>query len=132
MSKSLGNLVYVKDMLKTYSSDAIRLYLHTHHYRGPWLFLDDEMEHWASVAGDLERAAAVTPGEGQAIDVTPLREAFFEAMDNDLDTPTAIETQRQIAAAILDAREGANVANAQATLRELGDILGLTLCNDLS
>jgi L-cysteine:1D-myo-inositol 2-amino-2-deoxy-alpha-D-glucopyranoside ligase len=129
MSKSLGNLVYVKDMLKTYSSDAIRLYLHTHHYRGPWLFLDDEMEHWVTVADVLQRALAAQPGDGQAVDVTRLRDAFFGAMDNDLDTPAGIETLRQIAGAILDAPEGADVAAAQAMLRELGDILGLTLCN---
>jgi cysteinyl-tRNA synthetase len=92
------------------------------------LFLDEEMEHWAKVASDLERAAAVDSGEGQSIDVTPLGHAFFGAMDNDLDTPTAIETLRQISTAILGGPEGANVASAQATLRELGDILGLTFC----
>lgn len=129
MSKSLGNLVYVKDMLKTYASDAIRLYLHAHHYRGPWLFLDDEMQEWVTVAEDLQRAAPAASGDGQTVDIGQRRNAFFEAMDNDLDTPTAIDVLRQIAAGILEAPDGTNVSDAQATLRELGDILGLTLCN---
>jgi L-cysteine:1D-myo-inositol 2-amino-2-deoxy-alpha-D-glucopyranoside ligase len=129
MSKSLGNLVYVKDMLKTYASDAIRLYLHAHHYRGPWLFLDDEMQEWVTVAEDLQRAATAASGDGQTVDISQRRNAFFEAMDNDLDTPTAIDVLRQIAAGILEAPDGANVSDAQSTLRELGDILGLTLCS---
>ena len=33
MSKSLGNLVWVRELLKTYSPDALRLYLARHHYR---------------------------------------------------------------------------------------------------
>jgi L-cysteine:1D-myo-inositol 2-amino-2-deoxy-alpha-D-glucopyranoside ligase len=129
MSKSLGNLVYVKDMLKTYASDAIRLYLHAHHYRGPWLFLDDEMQEWVTVAEDLQRAATAASDDGQTVDIGQRRSAFFEAMDNDLDTPTAIDVLRQIAAGILEAPDGANVSDAQSTLRELGDILGLTLCS---
>jgi L-cysteine:1D-myo-inositol 2-amino-2-deoxy-alpha-D-glucopyranoside ligase len=129
MSKSLGNLVYVKDMLKTYASDAIRLYLHAHHYRGPWLFLDDEMQEWVTVAEDLQRAASAASGDGLTFDIGQRRIAFFEAMENDLDTPTAIDVLRQIAAGILEAPDGANVSDAQSTLRELGDILGLTLCS---
>ena len=41
MSKSLGNMVFVRDALKQYDADAIRLYLLNHHYRTPWEYEDD-------------------------------------------------------------------------------------------
>ncbi|HET8522612.1 MAG TPA: cysteine--tRNA ligase, partial [Thermomicrobiales bacterium] len=40
MSKSLGNLVLVRDALDTYSADAVRLYLFSHHYRSTWEYRD--------------------------------------------------------------------------------------------
>ena len=129
MSKSLGNLVYVKDLLNSYSSDAIRLYLHTHHYRGPWLFLDDQMNHWVRVAEDFEHAVEKDTGHGQSLDVSALRNSFFTAMDDDLDTPAAVESLIHIASDINDASADADLTEAQATLKELADILGLILRN---
>ncbi|MGH9311105.1 MAG: cysteine--tRNA ligase, partial [Vicinamibacterales bacterium] len=50
MSKSLGNLVLVRDVLDSYSSDALRLYLLSHHYRQSWEYRDDELDEWARLA----------------------------------------------------------------------------------
>ncbi|MGD2178151.1 MAG: cysteine--tRNA ligase, partial [Anaerolineae bacterium] len=36
MSKSLGNLVMVNDLLQDWSPNALRVYLACHHYRQPW------------------------------------------------------------------------------------------------
>ncbi len=44
MSKSLGNLVMVADLLKKYSANAIRWVLLSHHYREPWEFHEDEVK----------------------------------------------------------------------------------------
>src|SRR5215471_10659581 len=44
MSKSLGNLIVVHKLLKTYSADAIRLLLAGHHYRQGWEFALADME----------------------------------------------------------------------------------------
>jgi hypothetical protein len=48
-------------------------------------------------------------------------------MNDDLDTPSAIEALREIARAILEAPEDDDVRDAQDTLRELSAILGLSL-----
>lgn len=128
MSKSLGNLVIIRDLLQTYSADAIRLYLFSHHYRTPWEFQDDELDEFATLADDL-REASDFPAYGieQVVDVTPFRERFLNAMDDDLNTPIAIQALAGIASAILEAPEEDDVRDAQDTLRVLADILGLSL-----
>lgn len=128
MSKSLGNLVLASDLLQNYSPDTIRLYLFSHHYRDAWEFVDDEVDAWATLAGDLQEAVAFPAfGIEEVVDVDVFRERFLNAMDDDLDTPSAIEALREIGQAILQAPEEDDVREAQTTLRELGAILGLTL-----
>ncbi len=45
MSKSLGNLVLVEDLLKQYSPSAIRWLLLSHHYRHPWEYEEEELKN---------------------------------------------------------------------------------------
>lgn len=127
MSKSLGNLVYAHNLLERYTSDAIRLYLLDHHYRESWEFLNEEMETWATVASDLHGAVERASGDDNELDTTPLRRKFFEAMDSDLDTPRAVSALREMGDAITASPESTNVSAAQASLRQLADIVGLTL-----
>jgi L-cysteine:1D-myo-inositol 2-amino-2-deoxy-alpha-D-glucopyranoside ligase len=130
MSKSLGNLVLVRDVLNDYSADALRLYLFSHHYRDAWEYHDDELDEWARLAEDLNEAAAFPSfGIEEVLDVSALRERFLNAMDDDLDTPAAIGALREIGQAILEAPEDDDVTEAQDTLRELGSLLGLTLAD---
>lgn len=44
MSKSLGNLILIEDLLKKYSSDAIRWTILSHHYRKQWEFDEKEIK----------------------------------------------------------------------------------------
>jgi L-cysteine:1D-myo-inositol 2-amino-2-deoxy-alpha-D-glucopyranoside ligase len=128
MSKSLGNLVLVRDALKDYSADAVRLYLFSNHYRVPWIFEDAELERWARVADDLIEAAEFPAyGIEEELDVSNLRDRFLNALDDDLNTPIAIEALQEIGTGILEAPEEDDVRDAQRTLRELSEILGLTL-----
>lgn len=128
MSKSLGNLVLVGDALKSYSADAIRLYLFSHHYRLPWAWEDAELDRWERVADDLIEAVDLPAyGIDNELDVNLPRDRFLLAMDDDLNTPAAIEALREIANAILESPEDDDTREAQRTLRELSDILGLTL-----
>lgn len=128
MSKSLGNLVLARDLLGEYSADAIRLYLFSHHYRAAWEFIDDEMPEYEALANDL-REAIEFPAYGieDEVDVSMLRERFFNALEDDLDTPAAIDALKEMGTAILEAPEEEDVRVAQRTLRECADILGLTL-----
>ncbi|MEZ4496492.1 MAG: DALR domain-containing protein [Thermomicrobiales bacterium] len=86
------------------------------------------MPDYESLAGDLKEAAEFPGyGIGEEVDVTMQRERFLNAMEDDLDLPGAIEALREIAQLILEAPEEDGVRDAQKTLRELSDVLGLTL-----
>lgn len=126
MSKSLGNLVLVSDVLKDSNADALRLYLLSNHYRTDWEYEDAAIDQWSSVAGDL-REAVEFPAYGveDILNVSRQQQRFFDALDEDLDTPQAIEVLREIAQAILEAPEEDDIRQAQSTLRALGDVIGL-------
>ncbi|HEV2107186.1 MAG TPA: cysteine--tRNA ligase [Thermomicrobiales bacterium] len=128
MSKSLGNLVLARDVLSAYHPDALRLYLLSNHYRRPWTYEDEAIEEWASIAEDLREARSFPAfGVEEVVDVSPLRERFYNAMDDDLNAPRAIAALREVGTAILEAPEEDDIRDAQAVLSELSDILGLTL-----
>jgi L-cysteine:1D-myo-inositol 2-amino-2-deoxy-alpha-D-glucopyranoside ligase len=98
MSKSLGNLVFVHELLKEWEADAIRLAVISQHYRSSWDWTDDMMP---AAAARLARWRASGEGEGG------LDEAR-RALDNDLDVPAAIAAIDAAA----DAGEGVSVAAA--------------------
>ncbi len=128
MSKSLGNLVKVRDVLQTYNPDALRLYLLAHHYRTPWEYQDDELDEYARLADDI-REAVNFPAYGieQIVDVVPYREQFFNAIEDDFNVPGAIEAVSEIVSAILEAPDDDDVRDAQEILQTLSDVLGLAL-----
>ncbi len=128
MSKSLGNLVMVSDLLKTFPPDSIRLYLAKHHYRQPWEFTFADLEAGMAECSELVQAACAPSGEGRPMDVSDSRARFENALDDDLDSPAAARELCELADSILehsDARR--DVSEAQMWLRRAASILGLRL-----
>jgi L-cysteine:1D-myo-inositol 2-amino-2-deoxy-alpha-D-glucopyranoside ligase len=131
MSKSLGNLVMVDDLLKTFSADAIRFFLATKHYRAIWTFEMAEMENAAARVKMLEAANRCASGTGNALDATRAREEFVAALDNDLDAPGATCILEKLADEIIRASAaGRDVRAAQQHLRDYARVLGLRLGAD--
>lgn len=126
MSKSLGNLVYISELIKEFTADAIRLSLLDHHYRESWEFFDDAMPRYAANAAALAMAVKETSGNGDTLDASAYTNRFNAAMDNDLDTATAVKVLGELADAIQGA-SGDDIREAQSTLRGLALLLGLTL-----
>lgn len=129
MSKSLGNLVMAPTLLETYSPDAIRLCLLAHRYRDAWDYQDSAIVEAQAFAEILREAASGDAGDDTGpIERNDARMRFLAALDDDLDTPVALTVLRDLAGQIAVARaNGKGVSRAQATLRELSGILGLTL-----
>jgi L-cysteine:1D-myo-inositol 2-amino-2-deoxy-alpha-D-glucopyranoside ligase len=83
MSKSLGNLVFVSDLLKDWDAPAIRLAVLAHHYRSGWEWTDELMPA-AAARLDRWRDAADLPAAPDLVD------RVRAAIDDDLDTPAAL------------------------------------------
>jgi L-cysteine:1D-myo-inositol 2-amino-2-deoxy-alpha-D-glucopyranoside ligase len=66
MSKSLRNLVLVRELLPTYSADAVRLYLLREHYRTPLAYDEPRLAETEDLVRRLRRAAAAAPGPSAA------------------------------------------------------------------
>ncbi len=105
MSKSLGNLTLVSNLLKEYSADAIRIVLQSHHYRYPWECFPEDLKIAADTANTLQRLRALVGTNlfhESTEDTILLHNRFLSVMDNDLNTPEAILMLRKAAQTALD------------------------------
>lgn len=126
MSKSLGNLVMIRDLIKTWSPNALRLYLAGHHYRDIWSHDDETLAQAEALAHKIEAAMNVIGGGDAPFDPALARAEFEAALDNDLDTPAAQAALDVFAGAIVQAGlAGHSVESAQTALREMGQVFGL-------
>ena len=129
MSKSLGNLVLVRNLLEEgFSPDAIRLNLIRHHYREAWEWNRAEQEEAQAWANMLTEAAHAPSGSGEPLDVSDDEQRFTAALDDDLNTPVAVETMLEVGRAIREAaHHGRDVRLAQEALHRMAGVLGLRL-----
>ncbi|MFP6594000.1 MAG: cysteine--tRNA ligase [Dehalococcoidia bacterium] len=130
MSKSLGNLVTVRDALDSNSADAIRMYILTSHYRSPLLYDEDNIHTQERAARRLRQAATAesSANSGESVDPAPFKERYIEAMEDDLNTPQALAAIFDLAHEINRGGDaGHDLTQAQAEMRSLSSVLGLTL-----
>jgi cysteinyl-tRNA synthetase len=133
MSKSLGNLITIKDALQKYSMDTIRIFILNSHYRSP---LKYSLEAFQAADSGAERLRRTVEREDNAnninkLDPAPYRKLFIEAMDDDFNTPQALASLFDMARAINQAADfGTNVTEAKAVFTELAqNVLGLRLAS---
>jgi cysteinyl-tRNA synthetase len=139
MSKSLGNVVTIRDFLAEHPADAFRLLILGTHYRSPVTY---NSEIAADARRKLERlATALAPavgsreagdaGEALLRETELAQERFVAAMDDDFGTPGALAALFDLVRAVNVARDAglgdAPLSAAQGRLRDLASILGLTL-----
>ncbi len=130
MSKSLGNLITIREALKKYSADAIRVFVLGSHYRSPLTYSMESLDA-AERGADRLRQIAIIAGDsgGDAnVDVESYRIRFIEAMNDDFNMPQALSTLFDLVRDINRERdEGHNISNAKNVFIELAGVLGLTL-----
>ncbi|MEK7337906.1 MAG: cysteine--tRNA ligase [candidate division NC10 bacterium] len=150
MSKSVGNVFTIRELLSKFSPDALKLFLLGTHYRGPIDYAPEKVEEagraldrirlLAEAVETLEEgpAGAMLPG-GVEPALAAAREEFVAAMDDDLNTARGLSAiftlVRQLNAALdtLPDRRVASPAAAAplregvAEVRRLGQVLGLAL-----
>ena len=146
MSKSLGNVISVREALERWTPDALRLFVLSSHYRSPNNVTDEALV--AAQRGIDRLTAALRPSDGTAAAddgelrdhhgypiagplVPPGDEAhqrFVEAIEDDCNTAQALAALFELVREINRRRDaGQAVAREQAKLRELTGLLGLRL-----
>ncbi len=141
MSKSLGNIVSIKDFLSQRDADVMRMLVLSGNYRAPLIFNEETQDAAEKSLERLKSAFRPAPASTQGLSpeaATALanqtettQQAFTDAMDDDFNTPLALAGFYELVKAINSARDhGATneqLQPAQATLRELTSVLGLRL-----
>ena len=123
MSKSLGNVLLVQNLLQRFPGEALRLALIKGRYREPISWSDDLVQQAKSqldrLYGALERLAE--------IDSNPCSPptAFTEAMDDDLNTPLAIAHLMALAGAANTTTDAAEQRRLKAEIMACGAELGI-------
>ena len=123
MSKSVGNVLLVREIRKHAPGEAIRLALLTGHYRQP---LDWNDEALTDARRKLDRlyGALRDAGDVAASDATA-PEAFLAALEDDLNTPAALAELFELARALNTAVTADDKSALVARLRDAGSVLGL-------
>ena len=128
MSKSIGNVANLLDLLDNYDPRAYRMLLLQTQYRSPVKVGQDNIDASVQALAGLDSFAARSAGQTAAADADTLAQ-FVQIMDNDLDTPNAMahifDTVRRANTAI-DASEAAAGA-LTAAVHEMCGALGLQL-----
>jgi cysteinyl-tRNA synthetase len=130
MSKSLGNLITIKQALEKYSPDALRIFILNSHYRSPLTYSEEGLEAAKSAEERLLRVVSrEDAGGGEAFDAGSYRKQFIEAMDDDFNTAKALGVLFELTSAINQAADaGVSIGQAQGVLVELArEIMGLRL-----
>lgn len=89
MSKSLGNMIFVSDLVKKYSSNTIRILLLSHHWQIPWNWDEKELDTAQKTANTLESFAKKS--NHKKSDIKKNAAKFFSSLENNFDTPGAIK-----------------------------------------
>ena len=97
MSKSLGNMVFLADLLPVCPPDAIRLYLLGHHYREPWNHDRRELATARTLARKLSQALNGGLEEASPEEIERCGSGVLAALADDLDTARPIEELRKLA-----------------------------------
>ena len=129
MSKSMGNLVTIKEALARNSADAIRLFIISSYYRMPLKYSTEALD--AAEAG-IERMRQALKAEGKpggaVLDTRQFKARFVEYMDDDFNAPQAVAALFDLVREINRGNEkGLDIRDAQNTLRELAGVIGFTL-----
>jgi len=143
MSKSLGNVILLKDLFKKYHPLIIRFFILQSHYRSTLDFTDEALEGaakgWEKLINTvrnvrvelLKKDRMTSEAKGTQIDLNGFKSAFLETLDDDFNTAHAIavlfDLAREVNSVLSEGKAtSALLEKVDAMLSELGGtILGI-------
>ena len=140
MSKSLGNFLMIKDVLKTYHPEVVRLFLLSNHYRSPIDFTDKALDE-AKIGLDkiyallerIEKKIGLKPDQNTESGDSWQR--FCEAMDDDFNSARGIgilfdtvrSKNRFLDQNKLSGETKKNIQSNHSDILRIGNVLGLLM-----
>jgi len=131
MSKSVGNVFFISDILKIYKPDVVRLYLLSTHYRSPLDFYEERLREQEGGYERLKQALFLLSkidNKAPGVDKKVL-DGFREAMDDDFNTPKALSLIYSLSRDVFEAfkknPEEKWLLTARVTLKTMLKVLGL-------
>lgn len=85
MSKSLRNTIVIRDLLKKYNPNALRLYFYSKHYRDDFDFAEKDIDRFMRID------AMIATSMQESRDDSELNRKFFKHIENDFDSPRALK-----------------------------------------
>jgi cysteinyl-tRNA synthetase len=133
MSKSLGNIATIQEVLGRVDAATLRHYFLTSHYRSPLDFSDQGLEEAGKALDRIyetfERIERMSPAKDQIQQGSPaILRAFREAMDDDFNTPKALALifdEARLLNRMADEGKTAELGARWAALKTIADVLGL-------
>ncbi|TGD76276.1 cysteine--tRNA ligase [Mangrovimicrobium sediminis] len=124
MSKSLGNFHTVRDLLQSYRGEVLRFALLSAHYRSPLNFSMELLEQAQTTLDSLYNTLRGVQDIELDVDVPLADEAFYAALNDDLNTPVAIAELHALARELHKA-DAAEKPALKARILAAGNLLGI-------
>lgn len=130
MTRHQGNFISCEDALQKHSSPALRLFFLSSHYRSPMVYSEESLVGQERALNRLRRAvnSKALDTSGSSLDPTSYRDRFFEALEDDFNTPEALASLFDLAREINRGNEEKlDTSDGRESLRGLASILGIDL-----
>jgi cysteinyl-tRNA synthetase len=124
MSKSVGNISPLYEVLDSHGRDAVILYFASGHYRQPIAYGPEQLDQAKAGAARIREAARRLVAGESPPELTPLRERFFDSLADDFNTPSAL-------AAMWEWIRQANRSKQGVGDRDLREMLGVLALENL-
>ncbi len=143
MSKSIGNIVTVEELLRHYNPMELRYFLISTHYRSQLAYNEEALKHaksaYSRIANVIKklkklaqevRAYSLESEELKLVrNIIKLRDDFIKAMDDDFNTPKALSIIHKLASIankkIIPSSNAVAAVMAMQVFREANEVLGL-------
>ena len=132
MSKSLGNVYTIREILERYEAATLRYYFLGSHYRSPIDFFDQGLEDaeksMERIYETMDRLDRLVPANGGTIPDEAVLDEFRREMDEDFNTPRALAFIFDEIHALnrrLDEGKTAGLSARVLAMKSAGEVLGL-------
>ncbi len=125
MSKSIGNVLLVKELLEQASGEAIRVTLLSTHYRSPLDWTDDALKQSTRILDKLYGALQELQDVEVEVSSDDVTDEFLHALKDDLNTPAAFAELHKLAKRANTEKETVSRSVLKKQIIASGNILGI-------